>query len=340
MVSLEPRLSKWCQFRFKNLTLNVPITKITNTGTLSLLFKDKDECEMKDVDGPSGRVFVNYLMSHTYEVDYETAEEDEDMALREYKIALKAWAIGRMYDIDGLVVLASGHAVKLAELLHPVPALVATVDTPLVMEHITGIIHGIDYLTEKLLQSVTRQGATDLLLLVQPPKTVGWLWATVQLMRKAQGLGLERGWYLIRETLPTLMPGLQECLPLLDEIRQLTREIEYGAPEAIDPFDYDDDAVEHVLNPFNHWIPDAKLKCGKAIRAMVRNFNSSQRIGTRNKEKPAERGTYLFTIHSISSDHLEDDKRTTSSFKHQAQHLISDESTCSWNCPTPSHIWE
>jgi hypothetical protein len=136
------------------------------------------------------------------------------------------------------------------------------------------------------------------------------------------------------------MPGLRECLPLLEELRRVIRENEYRAPAAIDPFDDDDDAVEHVLNPFNPWISDAKLKCGKVMRAMVRNFNSCQKIGTRNKEKPAGRDKYFFTIHSISSDHLEDDERTARYFKHEAQHVISDESTCSWNCPAPSHIWK
>ncbi|KAF5968313.1 hypothetical protein FCOIX_11473 [Fusarium coicis] len=292
MVSLAQRLGKWYQFRFNNLTLNVPSTYITNNGTLSLLFKDKDEYKMKDVDELTGRVLVDYIMSHTYEVDYETAKEDEDMALREYKIALKAWAIGRRYNIHSLAVLARDHAVKLAEFMNPVWALVEIVDTPLVMEHITGIIHRVDDYTEEFLQSLTREEATDLLLRIPPPSSVGWLWATLQLMRIAQGPALERGWSLVHQTLPTLMPGLRECLPLLEELRRVIRENEYRAPAAIDPFDDDDDAVEHVLNPFNHWIPDAKIKCGKVMRAMVRNFNSCQKIGTRNKEKPAERDKY------------------------------------------------
>lgn len=292
MVSLAQRLGKWYQFRFKNLTLNVPSTCITNNGALSLLFKDKDEYEMKGVYELTGRVFVDYIMSHTYEVDYEAAEQDEYIALREYKIALQAWAVGRKYNIRGLALLARDHAVKLAEQhLRPVLALVATVDTPLVMKHITGIIHRIDDYTEEFLQSLTRQEARDILLSVKPPKTVGWLWATLQLMRKAQGPALERGWYLVHQTLPTLVPGLGECLSLLEELRRVIQESEYRAPAAIDPFD---DAVEHVLNPFNHWIPDAKIKCGKVMRAMVRNFNSCQKIGTRNKEKPPERDKYFF----------------------------------------------
>ncbi|KAF5657622.1 hypothetical protein FDENT_14185 [Fusarium denticulatum] len=309
----ERQLGKWCQFRFTTTTLNVPSLYIIFTGTLRSLFKDKDEYEMKDVDGSTGRVFVDYIMSHTYEVDYDTAEQDEDMALREYKIALKAWAIGRMYKIHGLVVLAREHAVKLAELMNPVSALVGTVDTPLVMKHITGIIHRIDDYTEEFLQSVTRQEATDLLLCVPPPETVGWLWATLQLMRKAQGPALERGWRLVEQTLPTLVPVLGEYLLLREELR---REREHMVPQAVDPFD--DEAVEDFLTPYNHWIPDAKIKCGKVMRAMVGCFNSSQKIATRNKEKPPERDEYFFTIHSISSDHLKDDTNTTSSFKHEA----------------------
>ncbi|KAF5585276.1 hypothetical protein FPCIR_8356 [Fusarium pseudocircinatum] len=303
------------------------------TGTLRSLFKDKDEYKMKDVDGPTGRVFVDYIMSHTYEVDYETAEQDEDMALREYKIALKAWAIGRMYNIHGLVVLAREHAAKLAELMNPVWALVEIVDTPLVMKHITGIIHRIDDYTEEFLQSVTSQEATDLLLRIPPPSSVGWLWATLQLMRKAQGPALERGWRLVEQRLPTLVPALKEYLLLREELR---REREHLVRQAVNPFD--DEAVESPT-PFNHWIPDAKIKSGKVMRAMVGSFNSSQKIGTRNKEKPPERDKYIFTTHSISSDHLEDDKGTTSSFKHETQHLISDEITCSWNCSRPfSHL--
>ncbi|PNP74815.1 hypothetical protein FNYG_11952 [Fusarium nygamai] len=339
-MATERQLGKWCQFHFNTTTLNVPSIYIINTGTLRSLFKYKDEYKMKDVDESTGRVFVDYIMSHTYEVDYETAEQDEDMALREYKIALKAWAIGRMYNIHGLDVLAREHAAKLAELMNPVSALVATVDTPLVMKHITGIIHRIDYYTEEFLQSVTRQEATEILLCVQPPETVGWLWATLQLMRKAQGPALERGWRLVHQTLPTLVPGLEEYLEFREELRQeLRREREHMVPEDVDPFDDEAEAVEHFLTPFNHWIPDAKIKCGKVMRAMVGSFNSSQKIGTRNKEKPPERDKYFFIIHSISSGHLEDDKGTTSSFKHEAQHLISDESTCSLNCSRPfSHL--
>ncbi|KAF5544008.1 hypothetical protein FPHYL_11115 [Fusarium phyllophilum] len=305
-MATKRQLGKWCQFHFNTTTLNVPSIYIINTGTLRSLFKRKDEYKMKDVDESTGRVFVDYIMSRTYEVDYETAEQDEDMALREYKIALKAWAIGRMYNIRGLVVLARDHAVKLAELMNPVSAFVATIDTPLVMKHITGIIHRIDDYTEEFLQSVTRQEATDILLCVQPPETVGWLWATLQLMRRAQGPALERGWVMVAQTLPTLVPGLLEYLVFRQELRQ---EMGLMDPEDDEPFD---DEVVYFQTLFNHWIPDAKIKCGKVMRAMVGSFNSSQKIASRNKEKPPERDKYIFTIHSISSDHLEDDKSTAS----------------------------
>ncbi|KAF4495664.1 hypothetical protein FAGAP_8218 [Fusarium agapanthi] len=283
-MTTERQLGKWCQFHFDTATFNIPSSLITNTGNLRSLFKDKDEYEMKDVDESTGHVFVDYIMSHTYEVDYETAEQDERMALREYTIALKAWALGRMYNIYGLAMLARKHAVELAELINPVWALVATVDTPLVMKHITGIIHRIDDHTEDVLQSTTRQQATEALLHVQPPETVGWLWVILQLMQKAQGPALERGWRMVEQTLPTLVPGLTEYLLFREDLRQ---EREHMDPE-------DDDVVEYFMTLFNHWIPSAKIKCGKVMRAMVGSNNSSQKIGTRNKEKPAQRDKCIF----------------------------------------------
>ncbi|KAF5705913.1 hypothetical protein FMUND_11889 [Fusarium mundagurra] len=300
-MTTKRQLGKWCQFHFETATFNVPGIYITNTGTLRSLFKNKDECKMKDVDESTGHVFVDYIMSHTYEVDYESAEQDEVMALREYKIALKAWAIGRKYNISGLGFVAREHAVKLAELIHPVWALVATVDTPLVMKHIPGIIHRIDDYTEDVLQILTRRQATDILSRMQPPETVGWLWVLLQVMKKAQGPALERGWHMVDQNLPTLVRGLTEYLEFLHELR---REREHMDPE-------DDEFVQYFQTLFDYLIPDAKIKCGKVMRAMVGSFNSSQKIATRKKEKPPERDKCIFTIRSISSDHLEDDKSTT-----------------------------
>ncbi|KAF5620075.1 hypothetical protein F52700_11395 [Fusarium sp. NRRL 52700] len=226
-----------------------------NTGNLRSLFKGKDECQMKDVD----------------EVDYKAAEQDEDMALREYKIALKAWALGRMYEIHGLAVLAREHAVKLAELINPVWALVATVDSPLVMKHIPGIIHRIDDHTEAVLESTTRQQVTEVLL--------------------PQGPTLERGWRMVVQILPALVPGLTEYLLLREELRQEREHMDLE--------------VDETFTFFNHWIPSTKAKCGIVMRAMVGSIQSSQKVATRNKEKPPKRDKYI-------SDDFEDDRSSTS----------------------------
>ncbi|KAF5541849.1 hypothetical protein FMEXI_7773 [Fusarium mexicanum] len=278
-MTTERQIGKCYQFHFDTTTYNIPSSFITNTRSLLSLFKDKDEYEMEGIDDYSGYVFMNYIVSHTYEVDYETAEQDEEIASRAYKIALNAWALGRMYNIYGLVLLARNHVVKLAELINPLGRLITTVDTPLAMKHITGIIHRIDDQTDELLESTTRQQATVDLLHLPPPETVGCLWAILQLMQKARGPALDRGWRMVNQTAPTLVPELTEYLASLQEMAQ---ESEQMHPE-------DDDVVEYSLTPFNHWIPSAKIKCGKVMRAMVGSNNSSQKIGARNKEKPAPR---------------------------------------------------
>ncbi|KAF5988680.1 hypothetical protein FBULB1_1336 [Fusarium bulbicola] len=278
-MTTERQLGKCYQFHFDTTTYNIPSSFITNTGSLLSLFKDKDEYEMEDIGDYTGYVFINYIVSQTYEVDYETAEQDEEIASSEYKTALQAWALGRMYNIYGLVLLARNHVVKLAKLINPVWRLMTTVDTPLAMKHITGIIHRIDDYTDEVLESTTRQQATEHLLYLQPPETVGGLWAILQLMQKARGPALDRGWSLVNQTAPTLVPELTEYLASLQEMAQ---ESEHAHPE-------DDDVVEYSLTPFNHWIPSAQIKCGKVMRAMVGSNNSSQKIGTRNKEKPAPR---------------------------------------------------
>ncbi|KAJ4040141.1 hypothetical protein NW761_010629 [Fusarium oxysporum] len=222
-------------------------------------------------------------MSRRYDVDYETAARDERMAWREYMIALKAWAMGSRYNLYDLVVLAREHAIDLAELVNPIWVLEVTVDTPLAMKHITGIIHRIDDFTWDVLETTTKRQATDILLHMQPSDTVGRLWVMLQFMQKAQGPALQRGQRLVAQTLPTLLPGGIN-------------------PEDDTPFEEDVD--EYVEIPFDHFIPGAKIKCGKIMRAMVGSINSSQNIGTRNKEKPSKRDKYIFTVRSISSDHL------------------------------------
>ncbi|KAG7406978.1 hypothetical protein Forpe1208_v013367 [Fusarium oxysporum f. sp. rapae] len=246
-------------------------------------------------------------MTRRYDVDYETAARDERMALREYMTALKAWAIGRRYTLYGLVVLAREHAIDLALLVNPIWVLEVTVDTPLAMKHITGIIHQIDYFTWDVLETITKRQATDILLHMQPPDTVGQLWVMLQFMQKAQGPALRRGQRLVAQTLPTLLPGVTEYLQMRQE---LMRAREGMNPEHDTPFEHDVD--EYFEIPFDHFIPSAKIKCGKLMRAMARSINSSQNIGTRNKEKPSKRDKYIFTVRSISSDHLEDDGSTTS----------------------------
>ncbi|KAF5613315.1 uncharacterized protein FSUBG_1045 [Fusarium subglutinans] len=285
-MTTERQLGKCYQFHFVTTTYNIPSSFITNTGSLLSLFKDKDEYEMEGIDDYTGCVFINYIVSHTYEVDYETAEQDEEIASSDYKTALMAWALGRMYNIYDLVLLARNHVVKLAKLINPVWRLSMTVDTPLAMKHITGIIHRIDDYTDEVLESTTRQQATETLLHVQPPETVGGLWSILQLMQKAQGPALDRGWRMVNQTAPTLVPELTEYLASLQEMAQ---ESEQMYPE-------DDDVVEYSLTPFNHWIPSAQIKCGKVMRAMVGSNNSSQKIGTRNKEKPAPSDKCIFTI--------------------------------------------
>ncbi|KAF6520292.1 hypothetical protein HZS61_016709 [Fusarium oxysporum f. sp. conglutinans] len=211
-------------------------------------------------------------MFRRYDVDYETAARDERMAWREYMIALKAWAMGSRYNLYDLVVLAREHAIDLAELVNPIWVLEVTVDTPLAMKHITGIIHRIEDFTWDVLETTTKRQATDILLHMQPPDTVGRLWVMLQFMQKAQGPALQRGQRLVAQTLPTLLPGVTEYLQLRQELMR-ARE-------------------------------GAKIKCGKIMRAMVGSINSSQNIGTHNKEKPSERDKYIFTVRSISSDHL------------------------------------
>ncbi|SCO89831.1 uncharacterized protein FRV6_13959 [Fusarium oxysporum] len=271
-MTTERQLGKWCRFHFETGTISIPSIFITNTGNLRSLFKEKDEYEMKDVDASTGHVFADYIMSRRYDVDYETAARDERMAWRECMIALKAWAMGSRYNLYDLVVLAREHAIDLAELVNPIWVLEVTVDTPLAMKHITGIIHRIEDFTWDVLETTTKRQATDILLHMQPPDTVGRLWVMLQFMQKAQGPALQRGQRLVAQTLPTLLPG--------------------------------EDVDEYVEIPFDHFIPGAKIKCGKIMRAMVGSINSSQNIGTHNKEKPSERDKYIFTVRSISSDHL------------------------------------
>jgi hypothetical protein len=57
---------------------------------------------MRDVDSSTGHVLVDYIISCRYNVDYDSAEEDENIALREYIIALKAWAVGRRLGLQAL----------------------------------------------------------------------------------------------------------------------------------------------------------------------------------------------------------------------------------------------
>ncbi|KAI1008945.1 hypothetical protein LB504_001908 [Fusarium proliferatum] len=344
-MTTQRQLGKSCQFRFEDTTFGIPSTLIIKTGKLGLLFKHKDEYKMKDVDESTGRVFVEYIMSQTYEVDYETAGQDQDMALREYKMALTLCAIGCRYDIIDLGLLAKEHAIKLAELIiNPASVLVAIVDAPLALKHIPGIIHLIDEYTEIVLQTATRRLATEFLLSMDPPDTLGWLWLMLQVMQKAEGPALERGWDMVAQTLPTRVPGLIEYMQIRQEYLQEREQINLGddAPLEDDVEDDvedgvgDDDEV-HFQPPFNHFIPSAKIKCGKVMRAMVGSINSSQKFATRNKEKPAKRGRYIFIIRSISPDHSEDDRGTQASSNHGAQHLSSgDTGTAS----IPSHIGE
>ncbi|RKK12904.1 hypothetical protein BFJ66_g7764 [Fusarium oxysporum f. sp. cepae] len=281
-MTTERQLGKWCRFHFETGTISIPSIFITNTGNLRSLFKEKDEYEMKDVDVSTGRVFADYIMSRRYDVDYETVARDERMALREYMIALKAWAMGRRYNLYGLVVLAREHVIDLAELVNPIWVLEVTVDTPLAMKHITGIIHRIDDFTWDVLETTTKRQATDILLHMQPPDTVGRLWVMLQFMQKAQGPALQRGQRLLRQELMRAREGIN--------------------PEDDTPFEEDVDEYDEI--PFDHFIPGAKIKCGKIMRAMVGSIKSSQNIGTRNKEKPSKRDKYIFTVRSISSDHL------------------------------------
>ncbi|KAJ4277908.1 hypothetical protein NW764_007940 [Fusarium oxysporum] len=228
-------------------------------------------------------------MSRRYDVDYETVARDERMALREYMIALKAWAMGRRYNLYGLVVLAREHVIDLAELVNPIWVLEVTVDTPLAMKHITGIIHRIDDFTWDVLETTTKRQATDILLHMQPPDTVGRLWVMLQFMQKAQGPALQRGQRLVAQTLPTLLPGVTEYLQLRQELMRARESIN---PEDDTPFEEDVDEYDEI--PFDHFIPGAKIKCGKIMRAMVGSIKSSQNIGTRNKEKPSKRDKYIF----------------------------------------------
>ncbi|SCO06173.1 uncharacterized protein FFE2_11006 [Fusarium fujikuroi] len=335
-MTTQRQLGKSCLFRFENTTYSIPSTLITKTGNLGSLFKHKDEYKMKEVDESTGRVFVDYIMLQTYEVDYETAEQDQDMALREYKIALTLCAIGCRYEISGLGFLAKEHAVKLAELIiNPASVLVATVDAPLALKHIPGIIHLIDEYTVIVLQMATRRLATDFLLRIDPPDTMGWLWLMLQVMQKAEGPALKRGWDMVAQTLPTRVPGLIEYMQLREEYLQ-EREQTYLGDDAPLEDDVEDDDEVHFQPLFNHFIPNAKIKCGKVMRAMVGSINSSQKFATRNKEKPAKRSRYIFIIRFISPDHSEDDRGTQASSNHGAQHLSSVDSTYSWNCFRPS----
>ncbi|PCD29389.1 hypothetical protein BFJ70_g7524 [Fusarium oxysporum] len=288
-MTTERQLGKWCRFHFETGTISIPSIFITNTGNLRSLFKEKDEYEMKDVDVSTGRVFADYIMSRRYDVDYETVARDERMALREYMIALKAWAMGRRYNLYGLVVLAREHVIDLAELVNPIWVLEVTVDTPLAMKHITGIIHRIDDFTWDVLETTTKRQATDILLHMQPPDTVGRLWVMLQFMQKAQGPALQRGQRLVAQTLPTLLPGVTEYLQLRQELMRAREGIN---PEDDTPFEEDVDEYDEI--PFDHFIPGAKIKCGKIMRAMVGSIKSSQNIGTRNKEKPSKRDKYIF----------------------------------------------
>ncbi|SCV44533.1 uncharacterized protein FFB14_08264 [Fusarium fujikuroi] len=314
-MTTQRQLGKSCLFRFENTTYSIPSTLITKTGNLGSLFKHKDEYKMKEVDESTGRVFVDYIMLQTYEVDYETAEQDQDMALREYKIALTLCAIGCRYEISGLGFLAKEHAVKLAELIiNPASVLVATVDASLALKHIPGIIHLIDEYTVIVLQMATRRLATDFLLRIDPPDTMGWLWLMLQVMQKAEGPALKRGWDMVAQTLPTRVPGLIEYMQLREEYLQ-EREQTYLGDDAPLEDDVGDDDEVHFQPLFNHFIPSAKIKCGKVIRAMVGSINSSQKFATRNKEKPAKRGRYIFIIRSISPDHFEEERITSDSLQ-------------------------
>ncbi|KAI1026808.1 hypothetical protein LB505_000891 [Fusarium chuoi] len=318
-MTTQRQLGKSCQFRFEDTTFSIPSTLITKTGKLGLLFRHKDEYKMKGVDESTGRVFVDYIMSQTYEVDYETAGQDQDMALREYKMALTLCAIGCRYDIIDLGLLAKEHAIKLAELIiNPASVLVAIVDAPLALKHIPGIINLIDEYTEIVLQRTTRRRATEFLMSMDPPDTVGWLWLTLQVMQKAEGPALERGWDMVAQTLPTRVPGLIEYMQIRQEYLQEREQMHHGDDAPLEDDigdDVEDDDEVHFQPPFNHFIPSANIKCGKVMRAMVGSINSSQKFATRNKEKPAKRNRYIFIIRFISPDHSEEERITTSSLQ-------------------------
>ncbi|KAH7240873.1 uncharacterized protein BKA55DRAFT_542180 [Fusarium redolens] len=283
-MTTQRQLGKWCRIHFETVTISIPSNFITYHRNLRSLFKEKDEYEMTDVDDLTGYVFVDWIMSRGYDVDYDCAAQDENIALREYIIALKAWAIGRRYNLYGLAVLAREHAVDLARLVNPIWVLEVTVDTPLAMKHISGIIHRIDDHTSAVLNTTTRHQAETFILRMQPPETVGRLWVMLQLMQIAQGPALRRGKRLVLQALPTLMPGLTEWLQIR---RELIRERDRITPQ--DAIPAENDVDEHSESPFNHFIPTAKFKCGKIMRAMAGSINSSRTIGTRNKEKPSKR---------------------------------------------------
>ncbi|KAF4946764.1 hypothetical protein FGADI_10968 [Fusarium gaditjirri] len=244
-MTTERQLGNWCKFHFETGEISVPSISIINTGNLRSLFREADEYEMNDVDETTGRVFAHYITSRRYDIDYETAARDQRMALREYMTALKAWALGRRYNLYGLVVLAREHAVDLSKLVNPMWVLEATIDTPLAMKHIDGIIHRIDDLTSDLLNSTTERLATGTLLHMSPPTSVGRLWVMLQFMLKARGPALRRGRRLVAETLPDLLPGMEEYLEYIQRVTQQNEGIDPG--EGI-PFE--EDVAEHASRPY------------------------------------------------------------------------------------------
>ncbi|KAF4333330.1 hypothetical protein FBEOM_12843 [Fusarium beomiforme] len=254
-------------------------------GNLLTRFKDKNDYHMPGIDNETGRVFVNFLKTQQYEVDYSAAERDPIVGDKVYKTALTCWALACFFNMPSLKEAARTHTIELADLFNPLYVVEVSANCRKASDHIPDLQDFIDFYAEKILLQTSRNVAEEILMQADPPYSPGDAYVLGQLMLKAHGEALNRAFVLFMKVPIPMLPA--RILPqVMQHIRQ---QQEANVPEPPHFHFLNEPYYVPVPVVIHAFVEPTTFKRGKMMRAMAGPVNIKQHVGTRDKEKPAKR---------------------------------------------------
>ncbi|KAF9776368.1 hypothetical protein IL306_005459 [Fusarium sp. DS 682] len=289
-----------CRIHFESEAISFDRFHLANGGNLRLSFEGTNEFAMREVDNEAGHVFINYLETEHYEVDYDAAEQDPIVGGKAYKTAVTCWCLAFRFNIPAFEELARNHTLRLAKLIDPLYVVQVSVDSEQAIEVIPGFEYIIENYSEEILLQTPRARVEEVISQADIPQTPGEAYVMAQLMLKAQGETLIQAWRLIIRAPINIIPF--HILRQVPPPRRQEEETVYE-PQRLR---FLNEAFYIIIPKLTyHRVETPKLKRGKVMRAMAATSYDKQHVGTRNKEKLARMkkaffNSFLFFIRPSS----------------------------------------